>query len=171
MRALSDYRRANGTARHVAALFSVGRDDTPESIVRLREENKRLQHRLRELEEIAARVEAEAVLQKTAPRAGGLRLVTGIYPERDAEALKTLAFAFIAQPQVAVLLAAPDTATDTARLVFARSADVAGDMNTLMRDACAQLNGRGGGRPDLAQGGGRNAPELMGLLNELAAKL
>ncbi len=171
MRALSDYRRANGTARHVAALFSVGRDDTPESVVRLREDNKQLQHRLRELEEIAARVEAEAVLQKTAPRAGGLRVVARLYPERDAEALKTLALAFIAQPQVVVLLAASDAATDTARLVFARSVDANGDMNALMRDACKHLAGRGGGRPDLAQGGGRNAPELMNLLAELAAKL
>jgi alanyl-tRNA synthetase len=171
MRALSDYRRANGTARHVAALFSVGRDDTPESVVRLREDNKRLQHRLRELEEVAARVEAESTLSHATPRADGLRVVTGIYPERDAEALKTLAFAFIAHERVAALLAAPDAATNTARLVFARSPDAPGDMNALMREACAQLNGRGGGRPDLAQGGGRNATELIALLRSLAARI
>jgi len=49
---------------------------------------------------------------------------------------------------------------DTARLVFARSADSPGDMNALMRSACELLDGRGGGKPDMAQGGGRNVEKL-----------
>jgi alanyl-tRNA synthetase len=166
-----DYRRANGTARHVAALFSVARDETPESVVRLREENKELLRRVRELEHIAARVEAANLLANTAPRADGLHVVTGIFPERDAEALKALAFALVAQPRVAALLATHDAEHKTARLVFARSQDAPGDMNALMRHACRQLGGRGGGHPDFAQGGGRHAPQLMSILAELAAKL
>jgi alanyl-tRNA synthetase len=42
-----------------------------------------------------------------------------------------------------------------ARLVFARSSDSADDMNALMKKACAILDGKGGGKPDIAQGGGR----------------
>jgi alanyl-tRNA synthetase len=49
---------------------------------------------------------------------------------------------------------------ETARLVFARSANLSADMNALMRAACERLGGRGGGKPDFAHGGGTMVGEL-----------
>jgi alanyl-tRNA synthetase len=72
--------------------------------------------------------------------------------------LKKLAHALISNPSTIALLASRDN--DTARLVFARSADASGDMNALMREACSLLDGRGGGKPDLAQGGGKNIDKI-----------
>jgi len=100
-----------------------------------------------------AGVEAEELL---ATAAGGV--VTHIFDGRDAESLKKLAHALISHPEIIALLASRDK--DTARLVFARSADAVGDMNVLMREACAMLDGRGGGRPDMAQGGGKNVGKI-----------
>lgn len=157
-RALADYRRANKTARAVAALFSAGRDDAAKLTARMVEENKELQRRVRVLEEIAARVEARELLAAALPNAVGIRVVTQILDNRDGESLKHLAQALIAHPQTIALLGSRDQ--DAARIVFARSADAAGDMNALMRDACALLDGRGGGKPDLAQGGGRSVEKL-----------
>ena len=59
IRALADYRKANRTARDVAALFSAVREDSPVLVAHLVEENKKLRHRVSELEEVACRVEAE----------------------------------------------------------------------------------------------------------------
>lgn len=157
-RALADYRRANSTARGVAALFSAGRDDAPGLAERMIEENKDLQRRLRGLEEVAARVEAAELLTTAAVGTDGLKLITHVFDNRDADSLKRLALALIDQPQTIALLGSRDS--DTARLVFARSADASGDMNSLMRDACVMLEGRGGGKPDLAQGGGKNVSKL-----------
>ena len=217
-RALADYRRANSTARNTAALFSAGRDDAPPLALRMVEENKDLHRRLRVLEEIAARVEAEELLigiasvppalngqrepgiagvlpvlsaqretgsdrkavkansrglseQRDTPGSEAsilsdpervepqpIRIITKIFDDRDAESLKHLAMALIAHPNVIALLAAKDV--EAARLVFARSSDAPGDMNALMREACTMLDGRGGGRPDFAQGGGKNVARL-----------
>ena len=155
-RALNDYRAANSAARAVAAQFSVGRDEAAAAVARLREEHRQQARRLRELEEVAARAEAAGLLTQAAvvDEGAGARIVARAFEGRDAESLKRLALAVInASPATVALLGSLDG--EDARLVFARGANAAGDMNALMREACSSLNGRGGGRPDMAQGGGR----------------
>ena len=158
IRALTDYRRANKSARATAALFSAGRDDSPALAERMIEENKELHRRVRALEEIATMVEAEELFASAVSRALGTKVITQVFDDRDADSLKRLALALIAHPQTIALLGSRDK--DAARLVFARSEDAHGDMNTLMRDACSLLDGRGGGKPDMAQGGGKNVEKL-----------
>jgi len=157
-RALNEYRRANKTARTVAGLFSSGRDDAPKLAARMLEENKELHRRVRSLEEIAARVEADELLQSATLTTQGANVVSRIFDKRDAESLKHLAMALIQHPNVVALLGSRDQ--DVARLVFAKSEGAAGDMNALMREACELLDGRGGGKPDMAQGGGKNVEKL-----------
>lgn len=164
MRALADYRKANKSARDVAALFSSGRDDIPQLTAHLLEEQKELNRRVRLLEEMAAEVEASKLL---ATASGGI--VTHVFEGRDAESLKKLAQALLANPHTIALLGSRDK--DTARLVFARSADASGDMNALMREACTILDGRGGGKPDLAQGGGKHVERLDETLAFIKSKL
>ena len=163
-RALQDYQRANKTARSVAALFSSSRDDAAKLTARTVDENKGLHRRVRQLEEVAAKVEAEELIQEalrgSSPtvREGASSVIAKVFPNRDAENLKLLAQALISHPGTIALLASRDG--DVARLVFARSEDASGDMNALMRQACELLEGRGGGKPDLAQGGGKNVEKL-----------
>ena len=164
-RALRDYRKANRSAREVAALFSSARDDIAHLAAQMVEENKELHRRVRVLEEVAAEVEAQKLLASAQVISDGTRLVSHIFDKRDAESLKKLAQALIANRNTIALLASHDK--DTARLVFARSADVARDMNALMREACAMLEGRGGGKPDLAQGGGKR----VDLLEDVIARM
>src|SRR5687767_2210476 len=163
-RALADYRKANRSAREVAALFSSGRDDIPQLTAHLLEEQKDLHRRIRLLEEMVAEVEAEKLL---ATASGGI--VMRVFEGRDAESLKKLAQAIMANPRTIALLGSRDN--DTARLVFARSSDAPGDMNALMREACTMLDGRGGGKPDLAQGGGKHVERLEEIIALIRSKL
>ena len=157
VRVLNDYRKANKTARETAALFSAGREDPPALVANLIEENKKLAHRVRELEEIACRVEAEELL-KNASAANETVIIARVFDDRTAESLKHLAVALVAHQNVIALLGSRDG--DTARLVFARSSDAPSDMNVLMRKACEMIDGRGGGKPDMAQGGGKQVERL-----------
>ena len=207
IRVLADYRKANRTAREVAALFSAGREDSPVLVGQMVGENKKLRRRVSELEQVACRVEAEDLLRGSSPtvREGiesasdsgrvdreavtdssrGLsaqrdtpgsdrkkvsdpegvtpssvsaRIISRIFDDRDADSLKYLALALIGYPNTVALLGSRDG--DTARLVFARSSDADGDMNSLMREACSIIGGRGGGKADMAQGGGQNVARL-----------
>jgi alanyl-tRNA synthetase len=98
-----------------------------------------------------------------------VRLVAKTFANRDAESLKHLAQALIGHPHTVALLGSHDK--DTARLVFARSADATGDMNALMKEACAMVDGRGGGKSDLAQGGGHRVEKLEEAISAAAASV
>ena len=156
VRVVADYRQANRTARQIAELFSAGRDDSPGLIEKVIDENKKLTRRVRELDEIACRVEADELLRDS--REGVVTIITKAFDDRSADSLKHLAVALVSHPSVVAFLGSREG--DTARLVFARSADTTGDMNALMRKACELVDGRGGGKPDMAQGGGKNVKAL-----------
>jgi alanyl-tRNA synthetase len=144
----------------VAALFSAAREDSPGLVAKLIDENKKLTRRVRELDEIACRVEAEELLRGSGPavREDVVTIITRTFDDRSADSLKHLALALIAHPRVVALLGSREG--DMARLVFARSSETSGDMNALMRKACEMIEGRGGGKPDIAQGGGKNVAAL-----------
>jgi alanyl-tRNA synthetase len=155
----------------VAALFSTGRDEAADAAARLQEENKQLQRRLRVVEEVAARGEARELVEEAdaAATGGGLRIVARVFEGRDVDDLRRMATALATHAGTIALLGSRDAGA--ARLVFARAADAAGDMNALMREACQALEGRGGGRADMAQGGGPRAEKLPDVIEEAARKV
>jgi alanyl-tRNA synthetase len=75
----------------------------------------------------------------------------GTFKNRGVEKLKLLAAKICSRPGAVVLLADEG---DQLRVVFARSADVAIDVASVLKASLQQFGGRGGGRPNVAQGGG-----------------
>jgi alanyl-tRNA synthetase len=170
LRAVTAARRDFTTLTEAAGLYSSHIYDVPEQVRKALAEAKaagKVQHKL--LEELAE-LYAERMLAQasTAPR-----VITEIFPERDALFIKLLAQKLTAgKPDVVALLAA---GAGQPTLVFAQSAGRKSNMGQLMKEAMAQLGGRGGGSAELAQGGlpagELDTAKIQSLLREVAVKL
>jgi alanyl-tRNA synthetase len=176
-RALVDYRLANESATAVARQFSVDRESGPASVERAIQEAKSLKKRVRDLLEIALREEAGRLLDASptmsVPDASvGVRdfkLARRIFPERDLEEVRMLAWKIIERGPSAALLATHDGSS--AKLVFARSPELPFNMGAILAKACEALGGRGGGKPDIAQGGGPQLEKLDSVIRDAAELL
>jgi alanyl-tRNA synthetase len=71
-------------------------------------------------------------------------------PDADAAALKALAAAVVSEPGFVVVFTGQGHPTP---VVVARSANVPMDAGAWIKRATAEFGGRGGGRPEQAQGG------------------
>ncbi|MEK6321841.1 MAG: DHHA1 domain-containing protein [Acidobacteriota bacterium] len=167
-RALADYRLANKTALAVARLFSSDRDRSPELVAAAMQENKALKKRMRDLLELAMNAEASEMLA-SAPTSQSFKIVQAVFGGRDLEEVRMLASKITQREPSVALLATKEAGA--ARLVFARSASLAQNMSQLLTEACETLGGRGGGKPDLAQGGGPNVERLEGAIGAASEKM
>jgi len=162
VRALADYRTTNGLATAIAQMFSAERSSAPTLVARALEENKALRKRIRDLMQLATTAEA-AQLLSDAKESRGFKIVQAVFDNRDLEEIRLLA-AKITQAEPAVALLATRDA-EAARLVFGRSALLTQNMGKVLGESCQLLGGRGGGKPDLAQGGGPNVASLQDALD------
>ena len=165
-RALADYQRCHSAAHEAAALFSTGVDGLVPGVCALQERLREAEYALACLRREQLLSQAEGILQAAELLPGGVRLVSR-FVEADAGLLRDLAAKLIAESGVITLLGAMNG--DQALYVFARSADVAADMGALLRNSAKPLGGKGGGRPDFAQGGGCAA--ILGAARETAQNL
>ena len=151
-RALDDYAHKEGIVHDLAAAFTTSEEEVVASVKRLEAENKGLRKTLTatQMQLLAYEVEEWAAQAEPVGEAGVVRLA---FVARDLALLKEAARRLTERPGVVALLA---TGQPRAQFVFARSEDVSTDMGSLMRAACQAVGGRGGGRPQFAQGG---APE------------
>ncbi len=150
-RAVDDYRQTRRLLAASAALFSTEPDAVPALTQRLQSQVRELQQQNQSLQEQLLAYEIADRLA-AAPRVAGAALVEVLVADRPAEVLKQMAALLRARPQVIGLLAT--TAGDKLTVIFCRSDDVTLHMGDLLRDALATFGGRGGGRPEYAQGGG-----------------
>jgi alanyl-tRNA synthetase len=156
-RALEDYRLAHQTAVTTARMFSVGREGAPELVAKTIQENKALKKRMRELLDLAIQAEAAEMLNQ-APLSGTCKIIKAVFENRDVEEIRMLASKITGQQSAIALLASKDA--NGAKLVFARSANLSQNMGQSLAAACQILGGRGGGKPEMAQGGGNDVSKL-----------
>jgi alanyl-tRNA synthetase len=148
LRAVNTARRDYTTLTEAAALYSSHLYDVPEQVRKSLAESKaagKAQHKL--LEELAELYSERLVAQA----AGSPQVIAQFFPDRDATFIKLLAQKLTAGKGEVIALLASGAGQPT--LVFAQAPGQKSNMGQLMKEAMAQLGGRGGGSADMAQGG------------------
>jgi alanyl-tRNA synthetase len=158
VRALRDYRSIRTTVTESARLLSIMPAELPAAIERLQAECRDARRTSKDLRTALAAFEAEA-LAASAERHGGLSLVARAMDGWDAHGLKLLASQIAGRPGfVVVLISSPAPSA----IVVARSAGLNADSAAILKALTMRFGGKGGGRPELAQGGGLSgAPAEM----------
>jgi alanyl-tRNA synthetase len=149
-RALGRFRSQRTAIAAGVRLLSVLPEELPASIERLQAEAKEQKRSLAALQTELARYRADELATTAETIPSGARLVRQAV-DADANGLKSLAMSIAQKPGYIVVL------TSTARpalIVVARSPDVDVAANRIVAGLIAAFGGRGGGKADIAQGGG-----------------
>src|SRR5262245_30539286 len=153
-RALQGFHALRDTVAAGVRALSVLPAELPAAIERLQGDGRDLRRQVRDLQARLASREADA-LAAAAEDAAGMRLVAAALPGWDGAALKTIAARVAERPgHVAVLVGDPPSAP----IVVARAAGARLDAAAVLRQLVERHGGKGGGRPELAQGGGLTSP-------------
>jgi len=150
-RALGRFRALRDAVQASGRLLSVLPGELAAAVERLQAEAKDRKRESASLQMELSRFRAVELAASAEP-VGGVRFV-GKAIDADANGLKALALAVTASPGFFVALV---SATTPALVVVARSAGVSVSAQTILSALIAKFGGRGGGKPELAQGGGLN---------------
>ncbi|HSK10710.1 MAG TPA: DHHA1 domain-containing protein [Vicinamibacterales bacterium] len=154
-RALRQMRTYRDAVAGCIRSVSVAPSDLPAAVERLQAEAKEQRKVARDLQERLAVHEAREVAEQAEPLSDGTRQVVRVVETADQNVLKAMALAVCARPGYRVALF---SSTAPHLVVVARSKEVSADAAAVLKSLFATFGGRGGGRPDLAQGGGLNGP-------------
>jgi len=156
-RALLDYRWKNDVVNSLANTMSVKDQDLREAVERALAQARDNYHLLEDARKKLIELEARALIAET-PVVDGRRLIVRVLDDRTGEEARRLAMTLAAAPMTVVLFGL--RSSDRASLIFARSADLPQDMSALLKAVAPIIAGRGGGTPNLAQGGGPGVDRL-----------
>ena len=156
LKAVEESQRRDRLLRGAADVLSVPIDELPKASERFfgewkeqRKEIERLKRKVNELSKGSLLDDAETI--------GDVRLVRYV-GEDDMKDLIQLANGLVAQGRVVVVLGSG--AGGAGKLVVARSDDVDLHAGKVIQEAAPVLGGKGGGKPNMAQGGGPDGAQV-----------
>jgi alanyl-tRNA synthetase len=156
-RTIATFRQLRDASTATARLLSVQTSELPDAVARLQTEARDQRLQVRALGDQLSVLESAALRQ--GPEDVNGRMIVARVLDKDQASLKQLAQAITANGGPAALLV---SAARPAAIVVARGGAADLDAGTLLKAIVARFGGKGGGRPELAQGGGLDAdPEAV----------
>ncbi|MGI9592264.1 MAG: DHHA1 domain-containing protein, partial [Myxococcota bacterium] len=169
--ALGHMRRQERTLQALAAQLKTSVSDLPARVEKLLEERRQLE---RELDAVKTRAQGAAAADLTsgAREIGGVKLVTARVDGVDGKQLRSMVDDLRNKlGSGVVLLAAEKDGGVTLALGVTKDVIPRFKAGDLIREVASMVGGKGGGRPDFAQAGGRDASQLDAAFARLEALL
>ena len=166
-RALSEYQKAISTLRSVAGMLNAGEDEVLAALERKFEETKQLEKQLEASKRKAAGSIATDLVEQ-AKTVKGVRLIAAKVDGFDREALRQLAD--VLRQKIgsgAVVLATADDGKVS--LIAAVTKDLNPKLHAgkIVQELAKLVGGSGGGRPDLAEAGGKDTSGIQNALDQV----
>jgi alanyl-tRNA synthetase len=151
VRAVRAFQSLRDASAGCVRLLSVLPRELPAAVERMQAETKDLRRTLRKFQEALASHEAARLIAASDVGSGAAVVIVEALEGWDVSGLKAIATHIAAQANAAIALLSTESPH---AVVIARSPGVALDARTVLGALIERFGGRGGGKPDLAQGGG-----------------
>jgi alanyl-tRNA synthetase len=160
--ALEQYRNAQQTLRALAGMLNTGEDRILETVEKLESDRKQLEKQLDAIKRKSAVSQADSLLEG-ARTVKGIKVVAAKVDGADREALRQLADGLRQKMGSGVVVLATgepagDDGTAKVALITAITKDLTNRLHAgkMVQEIAKQVGGSGGGRPDLAEAGGKD---------------
>ena len=168
--ALAWVQNLNATAQRAAAALKTQTSELPERIGLMQEQMKALEKELEQARAKLASSAGNALTDQALTTAAGFKLLVTEVQGVDPKDLRSMVDQLKDHLKSAVVLLAARSADGKISLVGGVTADVSGRVKAgdLVGFVAGQIGGKGGGRPDMAMGGGTDLSALPGALSRVA---
>lgn len=168
-RAVSDALKKDKVITQICRYLSSNEEEAINSIRNLSEQIKVLNDDNRKIRDEIANYEIKTMIED-AEKIGGYSVVKHIYEAENVKYVSKVAAKLVENDNTIALMIVKDE--DKVNFIFAASKNVKGiSMNELLKDSISLVDGRGGGSPYLAQGGGKNNNNLSSAIDYAMMKL
>ena len=169
--ALSWVQNLNALAQRAATALKTQTSELPERIALMQDQMKALEKELEQARAKLASSAGNALTDQAVRTAAGFKLLATEVQGVDPKDLRAMVDQLKDQLKSAVVLLATRSADGKIGLVGGVTADVATKVKAgdLVGFVAGQIGGKGGGRPDMAMGGGADLAALPGALASVAA--
>lgn len=171
LRALRALREKHLILRELSRQLSSSETELPMQVERLLTGQRELERNLRDANEQILEMEVERLL-KTGKQEADVHFITAIFTNRSMQDLQKLA-RLITQRDAKVLVLLVTEDGERVQFVCACGEHIGLAMNDLAKAVLPYINGKGGGNPKMAQGGGstdKSAADVLAHLIEISKK-
>jgi alanyl-tRNA synthetase len=173
-RALADYQWKNHLIIEDAKFFETKDTDLHQIIMKTAEDLKIVRHQLDQTQKELTPYRASALINSGTKHQDGI-IISHIFQDTDIKTLRTLATRIVESEPHAIVLFASTGDQKKVHLLFNRDdkfhpTDL--KMNDLLREVATKIGGKGGGKPNFAQGGGttEGLTEAMNMIKKKVKK-